>query len=34
MRHPTHGWARFDIEVLHDPERDHWIMLYTPQEDE
>ncbi|MES0832586.1 helix-turn-helix transcriptional regulator [Nocardiopsis tropica] len=34
MRHPTQGWARFDIEVLHDPERDHWIMLYTPQEDE
>ncbi len=34
MRHPTHGWARFEIEMLHDPERDHWIMLYTPQDDE
>jgi len=33
MRHPTRGWARFEIEVLHDPERDHWIMLYTPQDD-
>ncbi|MFD3686446.1 helix-turn-helix transcriptional regulator [Nocardiopsis sp. NPDC058631] len=34
MHHPTHGWARFEIEVLHDPERDHWIMLYTPHDDE
>lgn len=34
MRHPTHGWARFEIEMLHDPERDHWIMLYTPHDDE
>jgi transcriptional regulator with XRE-family HTH domain len=34
MRHPTQGWARFEIEVLHDPERDHWIMLYTPHGDE
>ncbi|MFD6096703.1 helix-turn-helix transcriptional regulator [Nocardiopsis flavescens] len=33
MRHPTRGWARFEIEVLHDPERDHWIMLYTPRDD-
>lgn len=30
MRHPTRGWLRFDIEMLHDPERDHWITLYTP----
>jgi len=30
MRHPADGWTRFDIEMLHDPERDHWIMLYTP----
>ncbi|ARQ72313.1 helix-turn-helix domain-containing protein [Streptomyces marincola] len=30
MRHPTRGWLGFDIEMLHDPERDHWIMLYTP----
>jgi transcriptional regulator with XRE-family HTH domain len=34
MRHPTDGWSRFEIEVLHDPERDHWVMLYTPQDDE
>lgn len=32
MRHPTRGWLGFDIEMLHDPERDHWIMLYTPHE--
>lgn len=30
LRHPTHGWLSFDSEVLHDPERDHWVMLYTP----
>jgi hypothetical protein len=23
----------FDIERLHDPERDHRLMLYTPRED-
>jgi transcriptional regulator with XRE-family HTH domain len=34
MHHPAHGWGRFEIEVLHDPERDHWIMLYTPHDDE
>ncbi|NKZ00447.1 helix-turn-helix domain-containing protein [Nocardiopsis dassonvillei subsp. albirubida] len=34
MRHPARGWARFEIEVLHDPERDHWIMLYTPHGEE
>ena len=27
--HPTRGWLSFDSEVLHDPERDHWVMLYT-----
>ncbi|RST19871.1 XRE family transcriptional regulator [Streptomyces sp. WAC04770] len=32
MRHPQQGWLDFDIEMLHDPERDHWIMLYTPRE--
>lgn len=31
IRHPTRGWVNFDIEMLHDPERDHWIMLYTPR---
>ncbi|MFD3684153.1 hypothetical protein ACFWTE_04935 [Nocardiopsis sp. NPDC058631] len=34
MHHPTYGWTRFEIEVLHDPERDHWIMLDTPHDDE
>lgn len=29
LRHPTRGWLSFDSEVLHDPERDHWVMLYT-----
>lgn len=28
--HPTRGWLTFDTEVLHDPERDHWVMLYCP----
>jgi hypothetical protein len=31
IRHPVRGWLDFDIEMLHDPERDHWIMLYTPR---
>jgi len=31
MRHPSHGWLHFDIEMLHDPERDHWVMLYNPR---
>ncbi|WP_216903383.1 helix-turn-helix transcriptional regulator [Nocardia alni] len=30
LRHPTIGMASFDIELLHDPERDHWVMLYIP----
>ena len=29
LHHTEHGWASFEIEVLHDPERDHWVMLYT-----
>jgi transcriptional regulator with XRE-family HTH domain len=33
MRHLTRGWVNFDVEMLHDPERDHWITLYTPRED-
>ena len=33
LHHSTYGWARFDIELLHDPERDHWVMLYTPRDD-
>jgi transcriptional regulator with XRE-family HTH domain len=32
MHHPTRGWLTFDIEMLHDPERDHWLMLYTPHD--
>ncbi|AOS61617.1 DNA binding protein with helix-turn-helix domain [Actinoalloteichus hymeniacidonis] len=34
IHHPTRGWLDFDTEMLHDPERDHWFMLYTlrPQE--
>ncbi|PRX55583.1 helix-turn-helix protein [Nonomuraea fuscirosea] len=32
LRHPARGWLTFDTEVLHAPERDHWIMLYTPRE--
>ena len=31
IRHPDRGWLHFGIEMLHDPERDHWIMLYTPR---
>lgn len=30
LHHPTRGRVSFDIELLHDPERDHWVMLYTP----
>ncbi|MEU6130823.1 helix-turn-helix transcriptional regulator [Saccharopolyspora sp. NPDC047091] len=29
VRHPVRGWTEFGVEVLHDPERDHWIMRYT-----
>lgn len=32
LHHPTRGWLSFDSEVLHDPERDHWIMLYNPRD--
>lgn len=32
LRHPTRGWLSFDSEVLHDPERDQWVMLYTPRD--
>lgn len=31
LHHPEKGWLRFESEMLHDPENDHWIMLYTPQ---
>lgn len=29
IRHTSKGWLDFDTEMLHDPERDHWFMLYT-----
>lgn len=31
LHHPERGWLRFESEMLHDPENDHWIMLYTPR---
>lgn len=33
LQHPTYGRVSFDIELLHDPERDHWVMLYTPRDE-
>lgn len=33
LHHSTYGRVSFDIELLHDPERDHWVMLYTPRDD-
>ena len=30
VNHPTKGLLAFDSEMLHDPERDHWVMLFTP----
>ncbi|GAA4686408.1 hypothetical protein GCM10025780_36300 [Frondihabitans cladoniiphilus] len=33
LHHPEKGWLRFESEMLHDPENDHWIMLYTPHSD-
>jgi transcriptional regulator with XRE-family HTH domain len=32
LHHPTLGWLSFDLEMLHDPARDHWVTLYTPRE--
>ena len=29
IRHPEVGWLDLDCDALHDPERDHWIILYT-----
>lgn len=31
VNHPTRGRLEFDSEMLHDPERDHWVMLFTPR---
>jgi hypothetical protein len=30
LRHPTRGWLAFQSEMLHDAERDHWIVIYAP----
>lgn len=29
LHHPTIGWITLDCDALHDPENDHWIVLYT-----
>ena len=34
LRHPSKGWLDFETEMLHDPERDHWFMLYTLRTDD
>jgi transcriptional regulator with XRE-family HTH domain len=31
LRHPTMGWLDLDCDALHDPDDDHWIVLYTAQ---
>ncbi|MFI6524068.1 helix-turn-helix domain-containing protein [Streptomyces uncialis] len=31
VNHPTKGLLAFDSEMLHDPENDHWVMLFTPR---
>ena len=31
LHHPTRGPLAFDSEMLHDPESDHWVMLFTPR---
>ncbi|SDD65031.1 helix-turn-helix transcriptional regulator [Auraticoccus monumenti] len=30
LRHPTRGWLSYQSEMLHDPERDHWVVIYAP----
>jgi len=32
INHPTKGVLAFDSEMLHDPESDHWVMLFTPRD--
>ncbi len=29
LLHPTRGWLEFQSEMLHDPERDHWVVIYA-----
>jgi transcriptional regulator with XRE-family HTH domain len=31
VNHPTRGLLTFDSEMLHDPESDHWVMLFSPR---
>lgn len=30
LRHPRRGWLAFQSEMLHDAERDHWVVIYSP----
>ncbi|WP_036968800.1 helix-turn-helix domain-containing protein [Promicromonospora kroppenstedtii] len=30
VHHPTRGWLAFQSEMLHDAERDHWVVIYAP----
>ncbi|WP_205346857.1 helix-turn-helix domain-containing protein [Pseudonocardia broussonetiae] len=30
LHHPLRGWLTFQSEMLHDTERDHWIVIYAP----
>ncbi|WP_159552712.1 helix-turn-helix domain-containing protein [Citricoccus sp. K5] len=30
VHHPTKGALSFESQMLHDPERDHWVMLFAP----
>lgn len=30
VHHATHGWLSFRSEMLHDAERDHWVVIYAP----
>lgn len=32
VNHPTKGVLAFDSEMLHDPDNDHWVMLFTPRQ--
>jgi MmyB-like transcription regulator ligand binding domain len=29
LHHPSLGWLDLDREALHDPDQDHWIIVYT-----
>ncbi|WP_201849558.1 helix-turn-helix transcriptional regulator [Myceligenerans indicum] len=30
LYHPARGWQVFQSEMLHDAERDHWVVIYAP----